>query len=97
MEELWNTIVRELTSSGMKLLWGLVVLVLGLILIHFINKLIAGKSGKIRGLDPGIAGYMKGFLRIVLLDDHTVTQGFHSHGTMPPVKSSSAAISTRAI
>ncbi|MBO4367864.1 MAG: mechanosensitive ion channel family protein [Clostridia bacterium] len=66
MEELWNTIVRELTASGMKLVWGLVVLVLGLILIHFINKLIAGKSGKIKRLDPGITGYMKGFLRIIM-------------------------------
>ncbi len=66
MEDMWNLIVRELTAGGMKLLWGLIILVLGLVLIHFINKLLTGKSGKIKRLDPGLIGYLRAFLRILM-------------------------------
>ena len=60
-----GTVKTMLQTQGMKLLGGLAALVVGLILVHWIMKLLTGKEG-LRRVDPTLRGFLENLVRILL-------------------------------
>ena len=60
-----DTIVNIIETQGMKLLGGLIVLVVGLFLIHWIFKFMQ-KSQKLAKIEPTLRGFLENALKLVL-------------------------------
>ena len=60
-----ETIVEILKTSGIQLLYGILILVIGFFLIHYIMKFLE-KRGTLIKLEPTIRGFLINLLRLVL-------------------------------
>ncbi|MBO7661912.1 MAG: mechanosensitive ion channel family protein [Clostridia bacterium] len=61
----WDSIKAFLTNAGLDLLRGLVALVVGLFLVHWVMKLFERYEQKIR-IEPTLRGFIKNLIRILL-------------------------------
>ena len=60
-----ETIVGFLKSSGINLFYGLLILVIGFFLIHYIMKLIERKGSFVK-LEPTVRGFLVNLIRLTL-------------------------------
>ena len=61
----FQEILQKLETGGLKLLAGILVLVVGLVLVHFLTKLIFRRD-PLRKVDPTARGFLSALIRIIL-------------------------------
>ena len=61
----WDSIKNFLTTAGVDLLRGLLVLAVGLFIVHWVVKLFGRYEGKMK-MEPTLRGFIKNLIRILL-------------------------------
>ena len=61
----WETIKNFFTTAGMDLLRGLLILVIGFFLVHWVVKIIERNEHKMK-MEPTLRGFVKNLIRILL-------------------------------
>ncbi len=61
----WDSIKNFLTTAGVDLLRGILVLVVGLFLVHWVMKLFIRYESRMK-IDPTLKGFVKNLIRILL-------------------------------
>jgi len=61
----WDSVKNFLTTAGVDLLRGLLVLAVGLFLVHWVVKLFGRYEGKMK-MEPTLRGFIKNLIRILL-------------------------------
>ena len=61
----FQEILQKLETGGLKLLAGILVLIVGLVLVHFLTKLIFRRD-PLRKVDPTARGFLSALIRIIL-------------------------------
>lgn len=61
----WNDIVNMIQKQGMRLLAGLLILIVGLLLVHWITKL-AERKLKIQRIEQTLMGFLRNLIKLLL-------------------------------
>ena len=65
MEETFTNVLTTVSNAGMKLVWGLVIMIVGIILIKWISKKMA-KFKKFEQMDPTASRFIRSLITVVL-------------------------------
>ena len=65
MDEFIQFITQIGTTVGLNLLWGLLILIVGLKLANWIVKFVANRKGVLK-VDPGVQSFIRSFLKVIL-------------------------------
>ena len=61
----WESVKRFLSTAGMDLLRGIAVLVIGIVIVHWIIKIIERHEDRMK-IEPTLRGFIKNLIRILL-------------------------------
>ena len=95
MDEFIQFITQLGTTVGLNLLWGLLILIVGLKLANWIVKFVASRKSILK-IDPGVQSFIRSFLKVVLyaavIASACITWGIPSASFMTIFASAGVAI-----
>lgn len=65
LEKLWESVSDKMTSAGMKLLWAMVVLIVGLVLIRWLKRALA-RSKAMAKVDQSARSFLRSLINVIL-------------------------------
>lgn len=65
MEETFTNVLTTVSNAGMKLVWGLIIMIVGIILIRWLSKKMA-KFKKFEQMDPTASRFIRSLITVVL-------------------------------